>query len=126
MSCRGCKPKRPNMLTKDRLNRRIKIQVKADPVTDAEGITTQGWNDFLSLWAFRKPLTTRWREYFQAAGINAEKMWQYEIRYRPLEDIKEEMRLLERGKSHDIKAVLEDVHGDRTETYIMALEVGDG
>ena len=78
------------------------------------------------LWAFRKPLTTRWREYFQAAGINAEKMWQYEIRYRPLEDIKEEMRLLERGKSHDIKAVLEDVHGDRTETYIMALEVGDG
>jgi len=123
MTCNGCKSKRPNMLTRDKLNRKIKLQVKATQ-TDSEGIVTEIWNDVLTLWAFRKPLTSRWREYFQGAGLNAEKMLQYEIRYR--DGISSNMRLVDRGIPYQISAVLDDVHGDRTETYIMALEVGDG
>lgn len=114
-------------------DRRIQIQkkqVKLDP----EGFPTgEEWVTVSTPWAKRKPLTTRWREYFQAGGENAEKMFQYELRYR--EDVSEEMRIVD-GKRKvsdqkvdrifEIKAVLDDVHGDRTETWIMALELTGG
>lgn len=113
-------------------DRRIVIQhLKA--VTDVEGASKKKWMPLITLWAKRKPLTNRWREYFQAAGLNAEKIFQYEIRYR--EGITEDMRLLdgkkvidgvEKERSFEIKAVLDDAHGDRTETWIMALELTSG
>lgn len=104
-------------------DRRITIQ-KFTSTVDDEGIPTEEWTDVITLWAKRKPLNTRWREYFQAAGMNAEKMFQYEIRYR--EGITEEMRIVEGDRTLEIKAVLDDVHGDRTETWIMALELTPG
>lgn len=105
-------------------DRRITIQHMATSV-DEEGVVTKDWAPLITLWAKRKPLTTRWREYFQAAGMNAEKMFQYEIRYR--EGITEEMRLVDGAdRTLEIKAVLDDIHGDRTETCIMALELTAG
>lgn len=125
-NCSSCGPKkRSNALDRNAMNRKITLQEKST-VTDDEGITTTVWANVMTLWCRRKPLTTRWREYFQAAGMNAEKMLQYEIRYRPKEDISEDMRLLDRGRPYELKAVLDDVHGDRTETWIMALEVTNG
>lgn len=113
-------------------DRRITIQ-KFTSTVDDEGVSTEGWTDVIALWAKRKPLTTRWREYFQAAGVNAEKMFQYEIRYR--EGISEDMRIVdgkrivnnqEKDRVLEVKAVLDDVHGDRTECWIMALELTAG
>lgn len=104
-------------------DRRIAIQEFKSTVDD-EGISTNEWTTIMTLWAKRKPLTTRWREYFQAAGLNAEKMFQYEIRYR--EGITEEMRVVEGDRTLEIKTVLDDIHGDRTETWIMALELTAG
>lgn len=105
-------------------NRRITIEHFTTVGVDGEGIVTKGWAPLITVWAFRKPLTSRWREYFQAAGENAEKMLQYEIRYR--EGIESDMRIVEKGKVMEVKAVLDDIHGDRTETWLMAQELTDG
>lgn len=114
------------------LNRRIKIQ-ELQTTTDAEGVTKKAWVDKFTPWASRKPLTARWRETFQAAGLSAEKMVKFEVRYRP--GVHESMRIVDGKKIiddqeveriYDIKAVLDDVYGDRTETWIMALERENG
>lgn len=114
-------------------DRRIIIQHFTTVGVDGEGIAVKDWVSLMPLWAKRKPLTTRWREYFQAAGMNAEKMFQFEIRYR--EGITEEMRIIDGKKKvgdveidriFDIKAVLDDALGDRLETWIMALELTAG
>lgn len=114
-------------------NRRIHIQEKKAKL-DPEGIPVgEKWDTVNTLWAFRKPLTSRWREYFQSAGLNVEKMFQYEIRYR--EGITEDLRIVNgtrvvngvrEERTFEIKAVLDDVHGDRTETWIMAEELTTG
>lgn len=105
-------------------DRRITIQHFTTVGVDDEGITTKDWVPIVTLWAKRRPLTSRWREFFQNAGMNAEKMAQFEFRYR--EGITENMRLVNNGRTYDIKAVLDDVHGDKTETWIMALELNNG
>ena len=125
-NCRGCGPKRPNGVDRNKLNRKITIQQHTTISVDNEGIATTGWADLVTVWAFRKPLTNRWREFYQAAGENAEKMLQYEIRYRPAEDIMPDMRIVDKGKIYELKAALHDVHGDRTETWLMAQELTDG
>ncbi len=106
-----------------RYRHRIIIQ-RYESIVDEEGIAKHDWVPVATVWSARKPLTTRWREYFQAAGVNAEKMFQYEIRYR--EGITEEMRIVDRDRIYEIKAVLDDVNGDGRETLIMALEVTAG
>lgn len=119
-------------LNAGKLNRRITIQeMKTKP--DAEGVPKKTWVDKFTLWASRKPLTARWRETFQAAGLNVEKMVKFEVRFRS--GILGDMRIIDGKKTvdgkelnrvYDIKAVLDDVHGDRTETWIMALERENG
>jgi SPP1 family predicted phage head-tail adaptor len=115
-----------------RYRRRITIQCY-ESIVDEEGIAIHDWVPVATIWSARKPLTTRWREYFRAAGLNAEKMFQYEIRYR--EGITENMRIVdgkrvvndqEVDRVLEIKAVLDDAKGDRTETWIMALELTPG
>lgn len=113
-------------LNAGKLNRKIAIQHFSTVGVDEEGIPTKDWVTTMTLWSSRKPLTNRWREYFQAAGLNAEKMLKYEIRYRPDGGITENMRLIDHGKTHELKAILDDVHGDRTETWLMAQELTDG
>jgi SPP1 family predicted phage head-tail adaptor len=129
----SCKPKNPNALTPQKMNRKITLQSK-ETVTDPEGITTESWVNGLVLWSHRKPLTGRWREFYQAAGENAEKIFQYSIRYR--EEVADESMRIVCGKKtvddvlvdriYEIKAVLDDALGDRTETWIMAQELTDG
>ncbi|MBP1907080.1 SPP1 family predicted phage head-tail adaptor [Paenibacillus turicensis] len=101
--------------------------------TDDEGISTTEWKEWMPLWASRKPLTTRWREVFKADGLNVDKMVQLEIRYRT--GITPDMRIIhgkklvdevEVDRIYDIKAVLDDIKGDGTETVIMALERDNG
>ncbi|WP_170220102.1 phage head closure protein [Paenibacillus anaericanus] len=113
-------------------NKRILLQSKGF-VADDEGISTAGWVDWMPLWACRKPLTTRWRETYQAAGLNVDKMIQLEIRYRT--GITPDMRIVhgkkvvdgvETDRIYDIKSVLDDVKGDGVETWIMALERDNG
>lgn len=124
MSKCGCKPKNPNALTRDKMNRKITLQTFTS-TTDPEGIVTETWVNGLILWSRRMPLSGRWREFFQAAGENAEKIFQYSIRYR--EGVaNESMRLTNQGRTYEIKAVLDDALGDRTETWIFASELTDG
>lgn len=113
-------------------NRRIRIQSK-QTTTDDEGISKSVWADWMTLWAARKPLTSRWRETFQADGLNVDKMLQLEIRFRT--GITADMRVIhgkkmvgekEVDRIYDIKAVLDDIHGDGTETWIMVMEREDG
>jgi SPP1 family predicted phage head-tail adaptor len=129
----SCKPKNPNALTPQKMNRKITLQTFTSTVDD-EGIATEDWVNGLVLYAFRKPLSGRWREFFQSAGENAEKIFQYTIRYR--EGVADEsMRIISGKKTvndvlvdrvYEIKAVLDDALGDRTETWIMAQELTDG
>lgn len=107
------------------LNRRILIQEKRT-ITDTEGIGTEGWVDFVTVWAAREPLIAGASDFFSAAAINAEKTVRYKIRYRP--GILANMRLLDRsdGKTYSIKTPLDDVFGDRTETHIIAEVMEDG
>jgi SPP1 family predicted phage head-tail adaptor len=109
-------------LTASDLNRRITIQQK-QIVVDPEGIPTEKWTDVATVWAARNPLSGK--EYFAAAAVNAEKTVKYRIRYRP--GILPHMRLIDQkdGVTYDIKAVLDDYYGDRTQTHIMA-EVLEG
>lgn len=107
------------------LNRRITIQEKRT-ITDPEGIATESWVDFVTVWATREPLIAGARDFFSAAAINAEKSVRYKIRYRP--GILANMRLLDRsnGKFYSIKTPLDDAFGDRTETHIIAEVLEDG
>ncbi|ELK43997.1 phage head-tail adaptor [Brevibacillus agri BAB-2500] len=109
----------------NKMNRRITIQEK-QTVVDPEGIPTESWADVATLWAAREPLIAGAREFFSAAAINAEKTVRYAIRYRP--GILPSMRLVDKqdGLTYEIKAVLDDVLGDRTQTHIMAEVLADG
>lgn len=104
-------------------NKRITIQ-KFTSVMDDEGIATREWVDYATLWAFGKSLSSRWKEYFQAGGYNAEKMMQFELRYR--EGIEEDMRIVHNDSMYEIKSVSQDPHGDKTETWIFGLELTNG
>lgn len=80
------------------------------------------WEDVATVWAAREPL--RGREFFAAAAVQYEKTVRFRIRYR--KGIKPGMRVLCDGVAYEIYAVLDDVHGDRTETHLMTTEVGNG
>ncbi|MFW5438746.1 phage head closure protein [Paenibacillus apiarius] len=113
-------------LTTSELNRRITIQQKT-VLTDQEGILQEKWVPVCTIWAKREPI--RGREYFEAAATNAEKTVRYKVRYRL--GILPEMRIIDGKKKvndeeidrvYHIVAVLDDVHGDRTETHLMTEE----
>lgn len=105
------------------LNRRITLQGKKT-VLDREGTPIESWVDVATIWAARNPLTAK--EFFAAATVNAEKAVKYRIRYRP--GILEDMRLIDQrdGVAYEIKGVLDDIYGDRTETHIIAEVLSDG
>lgn len=105
------------------LNRRITIQQLTNTVDD-EGIPVETWTDVCTVWAARSPLSGK--EYFAAAAANAEKTVKYRIRYRP--GVLPNMRLVDHrdGVTYEIKAVLDDYYGDRTQTHLMCEVVEDG
>lgn len=104
-------------------DKRITIQEFATTV-DEEGIATREWVDLITLWAFSKSMSSRWKEYFQAGGHNAERMTQFELRYR--EGIDTSMRIMFKGNLFEIVSVSEDPHGDKTETWLFAKEITNG
>lgn len=103
------------------LNTRIVIQHQKN-VRGTDGIVKKEWVDFVPAWAAREPMSGR--EYFKAAAVQAEKTVRFRIRYRT--GITEAMRVLCKGRSYKINAVLDDVKGDRTETHLMTEEVSPG
>lgn len=107
------------------LNRRITIQRKG-PSEDESGypIPNPPWIDVMTVWASREPL--RGREYFAAAASHAEETIRFKIRYR--QGITSDLRLidLKDNRIYEIKAVLDDVYGDGTETHLMTVVLSNG
>lgn len=110
------------------LNRRITIQRKGRTEDDAGYPipNPQEWVDVFpfKLWASREPL--RGREFFAANAEQAEISVRYKVRYRP--GITTKMRIIDwkDNRTYEIKAVLDDVFDDRTETHLMVTEVSNG
>jgi len=108
-----------------KLRQRITIQRKSRDEDDSgypiPKPDTEEWEDVATVWAAREPL--RGREFFAAAAVQYEKTVRFRIRYR--KGIKPGMRVLCDGVAYEIYAVLDDVHGDRTETHLMTTEVGN-
>lgn len=104
----------------NKLNRRITIQ-RRSRIEDEAGYPIPGakeWEDVITLWASREPL--RGREFFAAAAVQQENTVRFRIRYR--EGITADMRVVCAGRIYYIYAVLDDPHGDRTETHLMTTE----
>lgn len=112
-----------NVLKPSELNRKITIEQVTNTV-DAEGIFTETWSTFAVIRAARRPLNGR--EFFEAAAINAEKTVKYQVRYR--KGLLPNMRVTDAldGKVYNIRAVLDDYYGDRTQTHLMCEVLEDG
>lgn len=105
------------------LTRRVTLQDKSSG-EDADGFpTTADWSDVATVWAEVKPLSLRAREYYQAAGIEAEKAVQVTIRYRP--GVTENMRVLFGTHTYDIWAAL-DTEMKHVEWVLICREVTTG
>lgn len=109
----------------NKLNRRITIQEKTT-TTDPEGVSIETWVDVVTVWANRASMVTGGREFFQAAAINAEKMVKYIIRYR--KNILPNMRIvdLQDNMVYNIRTVMDDYLGDKTQTHLIADVIQDG
>jgi SPP1 family predicted phage head-tail adaptor len=113
-------------LNAGRLNRRISIQEEKQAHDDA-GYPIPGqkeWKEVCKPWASREPI--RGREFFAADAAQSEIKVRYKIRYRP--GITADMRLVDwkDNRTYEIKAVLDDVYNDGTETHLMVAEVSNG
>ncbi|MBH8605992.1 phage head closure protein [Thermoactinomyces sp. CICC 10521] len=104
------------------LRHRITIQQKTT-TRDAEGNVRESWNDVATVWAAFEPMTSRWREFLQAAAINAESYVRFRIRYRS--DVTSAMRILYAGRQFDIVETI-DLNGRHQKTHIFAKEVSSG
>jgi len=82
------------------MRHRITLQKKVD-VTDADGFTTQQWQDVATVWAAVENL--HGREYWEAAAVQAENTVKFTIRYRP--DIDQTMRIVFCGQIYEITAI---------------------
>jgi SPP1 family predicted phage head-tail adaptor len=103
-------------------NRRITFQVN-NPIVDEEGNRDDNWQPVLTVWAAVEPVSTRWREFFAAAAVQAESYVRFRIRYRS--DITPEMQVVYAGQPHNI-IVAEDPDGKRREMHVMARKVVPG
>lgn len=115
-------------LNAGKMNRRISIQKLMNAHDDA-GYPIPGqkeWRDVFSskLWASREPI--RGREFFAADTAQSEITVRYKIRYRS--GVSNEMRIVDwkDNRIYEIKAVLDDVYNDRTETHLMVAEISNG
>lgn len=82
------------------MRHRITLQKKVD-VTDADGFTTQQWQDVATVWAAVENL--HGREYWEAASVQAENTVKFTIRFRP--DVEQTMRILFKGKVYNILSI---------------------
>lgn len=109
------------------LRYRITIQHPNGYTRDAEGNAKTNWDDLVTVWAARVPMTTRWREFFDSGATTAEMMVVYKIRYR--EGIRPSMKVVDGGREsreYNIATVLDDVDGRRRETHLLCREVTAG
>ncbi|MGB9813526.1 MAG: phage head closure protein [Thermovenabulum sp.] len=82
------------------MRHRITLQKKMN-IVDADGFTTQQWQDVATVWAAVENL--HGREYWEAAAVQAENTVKFTIRYRP--DVDQTMRILFKGKVYNILSV---------------------
>jgi SPP1 family predicted phage head-tail adaptor len=82
------------------LRHRITLQKRID-TTDADGFTTQQWQDVATVWAAVENL--HGREYWEAAAVQAENTVKFTIRYRA--DVDTSMRIKFRDKYYNIVAI---------------------
>jgi len=104
------------------LRRRIVLQRKTT-IRDEEGNTVETWVDVVTVWAAVEPMSIRWKEFLQAAAINAERYTLFRIRYRP--GITPDMRVVYAGQTYDIVHVV-DIAGRHRELHIIAKDVVAG
>lgn len=88
---------------------------------DSEGIVTETWTDFATVWAAVEPL--RGREYFEAAAINAENTVRIRLRYKA--GVKPDMRVIYSGRIFYIASVI-DINERHQEMHLMCREVTAG
>lgn len=107
------------------LNRRIRIQ-KSGKGRDEAGypVPNPEPEEVCTIWALREPL--RGQERFVADATQSDVTVRYKIRWR--DGIKADMELvdLRDNRTYEIKAVLDDVYDDHTETHLMVSEASDG
>lgn len=99
-------------------NHRIKIEKKI-VTTSPNGIQTETWFPYCSMWASTKNL--HGREFFEAQQVNAERTVKFKVRYRPGLEFDETMRILFDGKIYNITFV-DNIRYDNTNIEIKAIE----
>ncbi len=107
------------------MRRRITIQRKGRTEDDAGyPIPNPQPEVVCTVWANREPL--RGREFFAADTAQSEITVRYKIRCR--KGITPDMQLFDKkeDRTYEIKAVLDDVYDDLTETHLMVSEVSNG
>jgi len=88
---------------------------------DSEGLVTETWTDFATVWAAVEPL--RGRKYFEAAAVNAENTVRFRIRYRF--GITPDMRVIYSGRIFHIASVI-DIDERHREIHLICREVTVG
>ncbi|WP_067924869.1 phage head closure protein [Alicyclobacillus shizuokensis] len=101
---------------------RITIQQQVT-VTDDEGFTTTTWQDVATVWAAVEPMNARWRVFYEAAAVNAERDTLIRIRYRP--GVTQDMRVVYGQRVFSIRLVVDPEERHR-EIQLMCREVVDG
>ncbi len=98
---------------------RHKVTIQQKTITkDTEGIPSETWTDFATVWAAIEPL--QGREFFSAQAINAQVTTRIRIRY--LAGISPTMRVSYGTRIFDIQAVI-DVEERHLELQLMCQEV---
>jgi SPP1 family predicted phage head-tail adaptor len=99
------------------MKHRITLQKLATSVNQ-NGFEINTWQDYNTVWA--KVSNLSGREYFQAAGTQAEKTVKFTIRY--LQDLNTDLRISFEGKQFNITSI-DNIRYEGKYTEIKALEV---
>ncbi|MEJ9151074.1 phage head closure protein [Bacillus smithii] len=99
-----------------RLRHRITFQEFIE-TTNENGFPVEDWTDFKTVWAMIKTdSNTKYREYYEAASEHSEKIVRFIVRYTTGIDAK--MRILHKGRTFNIIAVVNDDELNKTLTII--------
>ena len=101
---------------------RSRITLRQKQTTkDNEGLVTEQWVDQITVWSAYEDVS-RWKEFFQAAAVNAENYVKFIIRYR---DVTTDMRVMYEGIEYTIVST-SDPNGLHKETHLICKRVTTG
>lgn len=99
---------------------RITFQQYDENATNEKGFPLeedQRWRDIKTVWAMIKTdSNVRYREFYEAAADHSEKIIRFIVRYT--KEINKKMRILHKGRTFNIIAVVNDDELDKTLTVI--------